>query len=251
MSGHSHWSGIKYKKAKVDKQRARVFSRISKQIMSAVRVGGKDPETNLDLKYALEAAKEANVPKENVERAILKASGELEGQRLEAVHYEGYGPGGAAVLVQALTDNRHRTTAHVRKIFDSHGGEMGSHGCVAWLFESKGLILLDLVAHTEEEVFDVAVEAGAEDFQSEGELYELTCEPTKLATVKEALESAGIRWESAEITQVPQTYADLTPDEGRKMLKLMEEMEDDEDVTNVYSNFNLPAELVAELAQEE
>ncbi len=247
MAGHSHWAGIKHKKAKEDKKRGKLFSRISKQIMTAVRTGGKDPETNLDLQYAIDAAKEANMPKENIERAILKGAGELEGQQVEQVVYEGYGPGGAAVLVEALTDNRNRTTAHVRKIFEDHGGELGTNGCVSWVFDTRGLVLLTLNGHTEEEVFDIAVEAGAEDFQQAGDVYELTCAPADLQAVKDALDAAGIGRESAEITRVPKTYVDLGVEDGRKMLKLMEEMEDDEDVANVHSNFNLPPELVEEM----
>ncbi|MGD2173978.1 MAG: YebC/PmpR family DNA-binding transcriptional regulator [Candidatus Brocadiaceae bacterium] len=251
MAGHSHWAGIKHKKAREDARRGRLFSRISRQIMTAVRQGGKDPETNLELKYAIESAKEANMPKDNVERAILRGAGELEGQELEPVRYEGYGPGGAAVMVDALTDNRNRTTSHMRKIFESHGSELGTNGCVAWMFETRGLVLVSPDGMTEEELFDIVVEAGAEDFQPAGQVYEVTCDPGDFQSVKEALETAGVTRESAEITQVPKTYVDLTADEGRKMLKLLEEMEEDEDVTNVYSNFNLPPELVDELAEEE
>jgi YebC/PmpR family DNA-binding regulatory protein len=251
MAGHSHWAGIKHKKAKEDKRRGKIFSRITKQIMTAVRQhNDKNPDTNLELKYAIEDAKDANMPKDNIERAILKGAGELEGQEVEPVRYEGYGPGCAAVMVDALTDNRNRTTSHVRKIFETHGGEMGTNGCVSWMFETRGLILLSLNGRAEEEVFDVAVEAGAEDFQEAGEAYELTCSPTDLEAVKQALQQAEIEWESAEITQMPQGYVDLDVDDGRKMLELMDEMEDDEDVTNVYSNFNLPPELVAEMDEE-
>ncbi len=250
MSGHSHWAGIKHKKAKEDAKKGKVFSRIAKQIMTAVRLGGKDPNMNLELAYAVEAAKAVNMPKENIERAILKAAGELEGQHVEPVRYEGYGPGGTAVMVEALTDNRNRTTSHVRKIFESRGGELGTSGCVAWVFETKGLVMLALNDRTEEEVFDVAVEAGAEDFQPAGDVYELTCDPKDLENVKAALEGSGIARESAEITQVPKTYVDLDAHDGRKMLALMDEMEDDEDVTNVYANFNLPPQLVDELEAE-
>lgn len=251
MAGHSHWAGIKHKKEKEDKKRGRIFSRITKQIMTAVRQhNDKNPDTNLELKYAIEDAKAANMPKENIERAILKGAGELEGQQVEPVRYEGYGPGGAAVMVDALTDNRNRTTSHVRKIFESHGGELGTNGCVSWMFETKGLILLELNSFSEEDVFDLAVEAGAEDFQAAGDTYELTCRPTDLEPVKAALREAGIEWESAEITQMPQGYVDLDAEEGRKMLELMDDMEDDEDVANVYSNFNLPPELVAAMAEQ-
>lgn len=250
MSGHSHWAGIKHKKAKEDAKRGKVFSRVAKQIMSAARRGGKDPDNNLELKYALEAAKAANMPKDTIERAILKGTGELEGVRLEAVRYEGYGPGGAAVMVDALTDNRNRTTSKVRKAFTDHGGGLGASGCVVWTFETMGLVLLQLDDKSEEELFELAVEAGAEDFQQAGELYELSCDPRDLQGVKEALEAADVNWESAEVTMVPRSYVDLGAEDGRKVLKLMEELEEDDDVTNVYSNFNLPPELMAELERE-
>jgi len=249
MAGHSHWAGIKHKKAKEDKKRGRLFSRVSKQIMTAVRTGGKDPEANLDLKYAIEAAKAANMPKDNIERAILRAAGELEGSRLEAVRYEGYGPGGAAVMVEALTDNRNRTTSVVRKVFTDHGGELGASGCVAWTFESKGLILISANNRTEEEVFDLVVEAGAEDLQNEGDFYEVRCDPKDFPAVKQALQEAGVTLESAEITMVPKSYVDLDVEDGRKVVKMLEELEEDDDVVNVYSNFNLPPELVAELEE--
>jgi len=250
MAGHSHWAGIKHKKAKEDKRRGKVFSRVSKQIMTAVRAGGKDPDMNLDLKYAVEAAKAVNMPKDNIERAILKAAGELEGERLEPVRYEGYGAGGVAVMVDALTDNRNRTSPHMRKIFDAHGGQLGTSGCVAWSFQTRGLIILQLGDRTEEEVFDIAIDAGADDFQPAGEVYELSCNAKDLHVVRNALAEAGLEWESAEITEVPTSYVDLSVDDGRKVLKMMEELEDDEDVTNVYSNFNLPQELIDELEAE-
>jgi len=250
MAGHSHWAGIKHKKEKEDKKRGRVFSRLAKRIMTATREGGKDPNTNLELQYAIADAKAANMPKENIERAILKGAGELEGQQLEAVRYEGHGPGGTAVMVDALTDNRNRTTPHVRKILSDHGGSLGASGCVSWLFETKGLILLAKDGHSEEELLELAIEAGADDFQSEGEFFEVSCDPTAFHDVKQALGDAGAVIESAEITQVPTTYVDLGVEDGRRMLKLMDELEEDEDVTNVYSNFNLPEELMAELEKE-
>jgi YebC/PmpR family DNA-binding regulatory protein len=205
---------------------------------------------NLELKYAVEAAKAANMPKDNIERAILKGAGELEGERLEQVRYEGHGPSGVAVMVEALTDNRNRTTAHVRRILDTHGGELGSSGCVAWTFSTKGLVILPLSDMSEDEVFEIAIEAGAEDLQRAGDVYELSCDPRDLQAVKDVLQGAGISWESAEITQVPASYVDLGVEDGRKVLKMMEELEDDEDVTGVHANFNLPEELAAELEAE-
>lgn len=250
MSGHSHWATIRHKKAKSDSKRGREFSRLAKRIMAAARAGGKDPAMNLDLQYAIADAKAANMTKDSIERAVLKGAGELEGQRVEAVRYEGYGPGGAAVMVDAMTDNRNRTTPHVRRILDAHGGQLGANGCVSWLFETKGLILIATDSQSEEELLELAIEAGAEDFQTGGELFELSCEPTSFHTVKQTLQEAGVAIESAEITQVPGNYVDLDVEDGRKMLKLMEELEDDEDVTNVYSNFNLPPELAAEMEEE-
>ena len=251
MSGHSHWAGIKHKKGREDAKRGRLFSRLAKAIISAARQGGKDPSTNLALQYAVEEAKAANMPKDTIARAILKAVGELEGQQLASVRYEGYGSGGAAVMVDALTDNRNRTTANVRRIFDSHAGKLGTSGCVSWMFSTKGLFILDLGGRTEEEVFDIAVEAGAEDFQPSGEFYELTCPVAEFKNVRDALEGAGITHESAEITEVPTSYVDLDADEGRKILKMMGSLEEDEDVNGVHSNFNLPEELVAELNAEQ
>lgn len=250
MSGHSHWAGIKHKKAKEDKKRGKVFSRVAKQIMTAARMGGKDPDTNLDLKYAIEAAKAANMPKDRIERAILKGAGELEGEQLEPVRYEGYGSGGAAVMVDALTDNRNRTTSSIRRIFNDHGGELGAGGCVAWTFEMKGLVLVLPDQKSEEDLFELAIEAGAEDFQQAGEVYELSCDPRELQAVKAALQEAEVEWESAEITMVPKSYVDLSVGDGRKVLKMMEKLEDDDDVTNVHSNFNLPPELIAELEKQ-
>jgi YebC/PmpR family DNA-binding regulatory protein len=249
MSGHSHWAGIKHKKAKVDAQRGKRFSRLAKAIMTAVRQGGKDPDTNLDLRYAIDAAKAASMPKDNIERAVLKGAGELEGQQVEGVRFEGYGPGGVAVMVDALTDNRNRTTPHMRKIFASHGGEMGATGCVSWSFESRGLVLLPRKDQDEEELFETVIEAGADDFQEAGDYWEVSCDPKALHDVRGNLKGAGVAIESAEITMVPKTYVKLDSDDGRKVLKMMEEFEEDEDVTNVYSNFDLPEELIAEMEE--
>jgi YebC/PmpR family DNA-binding regulatory protein len=248
MAGHSHWAGIKHKKAREDKKRGRVFSRCSKAITSAARRGGKDPETNLELQYAIEAAKAENMPKDTIERAILKGVGELAGESLEAVRYEGYGSGGAAVMVDALTDNRNRTTPMLRRIFDSHGGKLGTSGCVAWNFETKGMFVVDIGEREEDEIFDLVVEAGAEDFQAADGFYEVVCPVTEFKRVMDALKEGGLEPESAEITEVPTGYVDLSVDDGRKIVKMMEELEEDDDVTSVYSNFNLPDELVAELS---
>lgn len=247
MAGHSHWAGIKHKKKKEDKRRGKLFSKISKNIMSAVRRGGKDPEMNLDLQYAIEDAKAANMPKENIERAILKGAGELAGQQVEAIRYEGYGRGGAAVMVDALTDNRNRTSADMRKIFEAHGGKLGTNGCVAWMFETKGLIVLDAEGWSEEELFELVVEAGVEEFERAGGVYELTCSVSDFHDVRQVLEEKNIEFESAEITEVPLSYTDLDANDGRKIVAMMEDLDDNDDVSNVHSNFNLPEDLAVEL----
>jgi YebC/PmpR family DNA-binding regulatory protein len=250
MSGHSHWAGIKHKKEKTDKQKGKAFSRVSKQIMAAVRKGGKDPKNNLELEYAIEAARGVNMPKDTIERAIARAVGDDGASQLETCRYEGYGPGGVAIMVDALTDNRNRTTPHVRKSFVDHGGELGATGSVSWTFEMKGLILVERDSKTEDEVLELALDAGADDIQQAGSVYEVSCEPRKVKSVREALEKAGLAVESAEVTMVPKTYVNLDTDTGRRVLKLMESLEEDEDVTNVYANFNLPPDLVAELKAE-
>ncbi len=250
MAGHSHWAGIKHKKEREDKKRGKLFSKLSKQIMSSARQGGKDPSLNIELQQAVEKAKEANMPKDNIERAILKGVGELDGVQLENIRYEGYGAGGAAVIVDTLSDNRNRTGSEIRKIFSSHGGNLGAQGCVSWNFESKGFIIINLEDYSEEEIFDLTVEAGVEDFQESGEgVYELVCAPEDFQSVRDALKKNGLDYESAEITEVPQSYVDLDINDGRKTLALMDELEDHEDVSNVYSNFNLPKDLVEELSQ--
>ena len=250
MSGHSHWAGIKHKKAREDKKRGKLFNRLSKAIISATRRAGKDPGTNLELQYAIDEAKAANMPKDTIERAVLRGAGELAGEQMEDLRYEGYGSGGAAVIVDTLTDNRNRTTPHLRKIFDDHGGNLGTSGCVGWNFQTKGLFVVDLGERDEPDLFDIVVEAGAEDFQKAGDFYEVVCPAPAFKAVMDALRAAGTECESAEITLVPTSYIDLSEADGRKILKMMEEQEEDEDVANVYSNFNLPQSLVKELAEE-
>ena len=250
MSGHSHWAGIKHKKAREDKKRGKVFSRCAKAIISAARRGGKDPDTNLELQYAVEAAKAENMPKDTIERAILKGAGELAGATVEAVRYEGYGGGGAAVMVDVLTDNRNRTTPMLRRIFDNHGGKLGTSGCVAWNFQTKGMFVVDLGERDEDEAFDLVVEAGAEDFQPADGFYEVVCPVTEFKNVMNALREAEMNCESAEITEAPTEYVDLDHNDGRKIVNMLEELEGQEDVTSVYSNFNLPDSLVEELGAQ-
>jgi YebC/PmpR family DNA-binding regulatory protein len=249
MAGHSHWAGIKHKKAAVDAKRGKLWSKLARAIITAAR-GGGDPKANLALQYAIDKAKEANMPKDTIERAIKKGTGELAGAQLESVSYEGYTPGGAAILVDCVTDNRNRTTPLVRKAFERHGGNMGQPGCVGWLFERKGLFIAGLGERTEEQVFELAVEGGAEDFQKSGDTYEITCPAEEFGNVRDTLKEADVPVESSEITMVPKSYVELGVKDGRKTLALMEELDDIEDVENVYSNFDLPEELVRELDSE-
>jgi len=248
MAGHSHWAGIKHKKKKNDKKRGKLFSKLSKKIISAVREGGENPRDNIALQQAIDEAKDNDMPKDNIERAILKGAGKLPGAEPEPARYEGYSKGGAAVMVDALTDNRNRTNSEIQHIFEEHGGKVGTNGCVSWMFQNLGFFLLKANGRSDEEVFDIAVEAGADDFERAGDFFELTCDVEDFNDVKSALDEQGIEYETAEITRVPESYVDLDTEEGRRAVELTKELEDHQDVEDVYSNFNLPQELADELS---
>ncbi len=241
MSGHSKWSTIKRKKAKVDAQRGKIFTRLAREIMVAARQGGGDPEGNARLKAAIQRAKEANLPNENILRAIQKGTGELGGENYEEVVYEGYGPGGVAVLLEIMTDNRNRTAGEIRHIFARNGGSLGESGCVAWMFQKKGLIGIEKAAGGpgEDELMLAALEAGAEDFKDEGDSYEVTTSPVDLQAVKEALENIGAILQYAEVTMVPQSTVRVEGKEAEQVLKLMDMLEEHDDVQNVYANFEI------------
>ncbi len=247
MAGHSHWAGIKHKKALIDNKRGKVWSKLSRAIIVAAKTGGGDPDTNLRLRYAINDAKAVSMPKDNIERAVKKGTGELDGGNLEEVLYEGYGPSGVAVLCEILTDNRNRTAPEVKKIFELAGGKLGATGCVAWMFERKGLAVIDNKQTDEETLLEVAMEAGADDVKTEGDKFEVICDPENFTTVQEALEKATIETDSAEITRIPNDTVDLDVETARKVLKLMENLDDHDDVQNVASNFNIPDEAMAEL----
>jgi len=248
MAGHSHWAGIKHKKAVVDAKRGRLWSKLARGLMAAARAGGGDPAANLSLKYAIDKAKAANMPKDTIERAILKGTGELEGQQLEEIFYEGYGAGGVAILVEALTDNRNRTVGEIRRIFERRGGNLGSSGCVQWQFEKKGLITVPADGITEERLLDIVLEAGAEDLENLGDVFEVTSAVEDFATVTEAIEAAGLVKRQAEIAYVPTSTTPVTdPNDGRKILALMEDLDDHDDVQNTFSNFDMDDELLAEI----
>ncbi len=250
MAGHSHWAGIKHKKALVDNKRGRLWSKLSKAIIVAAKMGGKDTDTNIRLRTAIADAKAVSMPKDNIERAIKKGTGELDGGNVEEVVYEGYGPNGVAIMCEIMTDNRNRTAPELRKAFEVHGGKLGSTNCVSWMFERKGLFLIPMAQTNEETLMEVALEAGADDVRQEAGRFEITCEPDAYADVSEALASADIEVETKQITRVPTNTVDLDADTARKVLKLMEILDDHDDVQNVSANFNISDEAMAELAAE-
>lgn len=247
MAGHSHWARIKRKKAAVDSKRGRVFSMLAKAIMAAARHGGGDPAGNLALRYAIEAARAENMPRATIERAVLKGTGELGGERLAELIYEGYAPGGTAVLVQALTDNSARTSPEIRQIFEKHGGRLGTPGSVAWLFEKKALFALPADAVAEERLLELALEAGAEDVADEGASFAVTGPPDAFARIAGALERAGLRPETREIAYLPKVRVALEPEAARRVLRLVEALEEHEDVQAAITNADLPAEVLAEI----
>jgi len=248
MAGHSHWAGIKHKKALVDSKRGKLWSKLSKQIIVAARMGGGDPDANARLRTAIADARAASMPKDNIERAIKKGTGELDGGEVEEVLYEGYGPCGVAVMCDVLTDNRNRTAPQLRKLFEMHGGKLGGSNCVAWMFERKGLFIFPADQVDEEKLMEVALESGADDIRLEGDKFEVTCDPEVYSQVGEALEAAGLAPEAKQITRIPNNTVDLTADDARKVLKLVEALDDHDDVQNVSANFNIPDDVMAELS---
>lgn len=247
MSGHSHWAGIKHKKKIVDAKRGKLFSKLAKNITSAARVGGARTDSNLDLAYAIQRAKDANMAKENIERAIKKGTGELPGASLEWAIYEGYACGGAAVMVQVLTDNKTRTVAEIRHLFEKHENSMGAPGCVSWMFELKGLITLATNGVDEENIFLAALDAGAEDVILSGDIYEIHTTRESMQKVRQALEQAGFNIQSGEISYIPKSNIKIEEQDARKTLSFMNALEDHDDVQNVFSNFEISEELMEQL----
>lgn len=249
MAGHSRWHNIKNKKAKADAIKGRLFTKVIKEITIAARLGGSDPEANPRLRMAIEKAREVNMPLENIERAIKRGTGELEGVSYEEVQYEGYGPGGVAVIVEATTDNRNRTTAEVRHIFSKYGGNLGSSGCVSFLFEDKGIINVDKSKYSEEEILEKSIEAGAEDvIMDDPDFYEIRTSPTDFYKVKENLEKMGVEISNANLTKIPTTTVSITDEEtASKLMKLLDALEDNDDVQKVYANFDIPENILSKL----
>lgn len=241
MSGHSKWANIKHKKGKQDALRGKLFTKLGKEIQVAVKEGGPNPEANNRLRDVIAKAKSNNMPMDNIERAIKRASGELGAVNYEEIIYEGYGPNGIAVIVQALTDNRNRTAGDVRHIFEKHGGNLGSTGCVSYLFEKKGLIIIEKDGSIDEDtLMMMALDAGAEDFSSEEDSYEITTSPEDFSAVREALEGNGITLAQAEISMIPSTYVSLDKETAEKFEKLLDKLEDNDDVQNIWHNAEFP-----------
>ncbi len=239
MSGHSKWHSIKHKKAKIDAQRGRIFTKLIKEITVAARLGGGDPEANPRLRVAIAQAKAANMPAKNIDNAIKKGTGELPGVVYEDVTYEGYGPGGVALFVEAVTDNKNRTVAEMRHLFNKYGGNLGENGSVAWIFERKGLIRVPKDQYTEDDLMEIALECGAEDMQVGEEFYEIYTGFEDFHKVRNAFEEKNIAMESAELTRIPQNTVKVEGKTAEQLLKLLEVLDDHDDVQNVYANFEM------------
>jgi YebC/PmpR family DNA-binding regulatory protein len=241
MAGHSPWANIKHRKAAVDAKRGKLWTKLSKAIIVAARMGGGDPETNLRLRYAIADAKAVSMPKDNIERAVKRGTGELEGGEVEEMNYEGYGPGGVAILCEIMTDNRNRTAPEIRKVFDTWGGKLGATNCVAWMFERKGLFLVPAAKTSEEQLMEATLDAGADDIKQDGEHFQVTCPVEAFAAVGEALTKAGIEPENKQLTRIPTNVVEVSDVETAKsVLKLMEALDDHDDVQNVVANFTIP-----------
>jgi YebC/PmpR family DNA-binding regulatory protein len=245
MAGHSHWAKIKRAKATTDARRGRQWSKLARRIIVAARAGGGNPDENLQLRYAIDDAKAENVPKDTIANAIKKGTGELGGEDYEEVTYEGYGPGGVAIMVSCLTDNRNRTAPEMRKLFERAGGQLGASNCVAWMFAQKGVFVIPADKVDEDKLFELCLEAGADDVKREGDAFEVTCEVGSFSAVKRALEEAGVETLSAEIAMVPNNTVAVGEDKAAQVLKLMESLEEHEDVQNVYANFDIPDDVAA------
>ncbi len=249
MAGHSKWAGIKHKKAIVDAQRGKAFTKVIREITAAARLGGGNPDANPRLRLAIQKSREVNLPKDSLEKAIKRGTGDLPGVAYEEMVVEGYGPGGVAMLVEAITDNKNRTSAELRSIFTRLGGNLAGAGSVSWLFQKKGLIVLSAKTYSEERLMDVVLEAGAEDLRVEGDQATVTTAPQILEAVKQALQKQSIVWESAEVSMIPSTTVRVSdPAQAKALLALLDALEEHEDTQHVYANFDIPDEILAEHA---
>jgi YebC/PmpR family DNA-binding regulatory protein len=240
MSGHSKWHTIKHKKGALDAKRGKIFTKLIKEITVAARTGGSgDIDANARLRKAVSDAKAQNMPNDTIDRAIKRGTGELEGVAYDEITYEGYGPNGVAVMVETMTDNRNRTVAELRHIFSKNGGNLGESGSVAWMFDKKGYIVVDKAAKSEDELFEIAIEAGADDMQDEGDVFEIYTAPDSFEAVNEAIKKAGVEPQAAEVSMIPQNYIALTGADAKTMMKLYDSLEDNDDVQKVYANFDI------------
>lgn len=250
MAGHSHWANIAAKKSRIDKKKGKLFGKLSRAIIVAAQHGGGDPDSNITLRYAIDKARKASMPNDNIDRAIKRGCGDSGSENYEELRYEGYGPAGVAVMATALTEKRTRTAPEIKKLFEVHNGNLGSTGCVSWMFTRKGLFLIPVDGLAEDQLFEIAIEAGAEDVKTSGDSFEVTCSPDDFDTVQAALEARSIEPSFAEISLIPSTMVNLDAESGRKVLKLMEALEDHDDVQSVTSNFNIPDDVMAEIEAE-
>jgi len=248
MSGHSKWSSIKHKKAAKDAKRGKVFTKLIKEITVAARLGGGDINANPRLRTAVTTARENSMPNENIERALKRGTGELEGVHYEEIQYEGYGPGGVAIMANALTDNRNRTVSELRRVFEKNGGNMGAAGCVAWMFHKRGLIAVEKGSVDEERLIEVALDAGADDVTDSDSIFEVVTAPEKFEEVKAAIDAASVTMSSAEITMIPENTVAVTGKDAQHVLKLLEELDDHDDVQSVASNADIPQEELERLS---
>lgn len=242
MSGHNKWASIKHKKAAMDSKRGKVFTKIIREIVVSARESGGNPENNARLRKAMNDAREANMPQDNIKKAIQRGTGEIPGATYEEITYEGYGPAGVALIVETTTDNKNRTSADIRRIFSKHSGNMGESGCVGWMFSRKGYIAVDKAGSDEETLMNLALDNGAEDFSSSDDGYEIYTKPEDVETVKNALTEKNIKVASSEVSMIPQTYVKLTGEDAEHMIKLMDELEEHDDVKNVFANFDISKE---------
>jgi YebC/PmpR family DNA-binding regulatory protein len=245
MAGHSHWANISHKKGKQDKKRGALFTKLSKAIIAACKRGGGDPDSNLALRYALDKARKSSMPRDNIDRAIKKGTGESSGDIYENLLYEGYGPGGVAVLCDILTENRNRTAPEVRKIFEYRGGNLGTSGSVAWMFERKGMFLIPALGQTEDKLMEIVLEAGADDLSLQGESFQVLCPLDQFDSVSKTLEAAGVSTTLSEVTRIPQNTVELDAENANEVFMLLEELEEHEDIQNVTANFSVSEEIMA------
>ncbi|NNE43554.1 MAG: YebC/PmpR family DNA-binding transcriptional regulator [Gemmatimonadetes bacterium] len=247
MAGHSKWANIKRKKAVNDAARGKIFTKLIRELVTAARQGGGDPDSNARLRTAIDTARAANMPANNIDRAVKRGTGEVEGATYEEIAFEGYGPAGVALYIEVLTDNRNRTVAEIRHMLSKHGGSLGENGCVAWMFDLRGIIVTPVDGRSEDDMMELALEAGAEDIAQEGDVFQITTAPAELFAVKQGLEAQDITVASAELVRIPQNTVRVEGKDAEKMMKLMEMLEDQDDVQRVASNFDIPDELLQSL----